>query len=311
MLNAIASTESMSKEEWLEWRKKGIGGSDVSVICGINKYKSALELWMEKTGQVEATEAGEAAYWGNLMEPLVRDEFSKRTGLNVKTEKFIFQNPYHPFMFANLDGIVYDPTTKCRYIFEAKTANIFASEDWDMDIPEAYQLQVQHYMAVTGYLGAYIAVLIGGNKFKYYFLERDDDLINLIIKMEHQFWNCVINNKPPKIDGSKASTCLLNKLYPKGESKDICILPNEALEFINRFEEFSEKAEEATLAKEEAMNKLKEMLGNNQYGAIDNRVISWTNVKSERFDSKALKVADPDTYNKYINSSSYRRFSIK
>lgn len=79
MAKILVSTENMPYEEWLEYRKKGIGGSDASVVCGVNKYKSPIELWMEKTDQLQYSEAGEAAYWGTRLEALVRDEFTKRT----------------------------------------------------------------------------------------------------------------------------------------------------------------------------------------------------------------------------------------
>ena len=59
----LASTENMPYTEWLEWRKKGIGGSDASVVCGISRYKSPVELWLDKTDQIPSAEAGEAAYW--------------------------------------------------------------------------------------------------------------------------------------------------------------------------------------------------------------------------------------------------------
>ena len=83
----LASTENMSYEDWLEHRKLGIGGSDASVVCGINKYKSPVELWMEKTNQLPAQEAGEAAYWGTQLESIVRAEFTKRTGIEVSQVK--------------------------------------------------------------------------------------------------------------------------------------------------------------------------------------------------------------------------------
>ena len=100
----LASTENMAYEDWLEYRKQGIGGSDASVVCGINRYKSPVELWMEKTGQLLAQEAGEAAYWGTQLEALVRAEFTKRTGIEVKIVSQLLQSEEHPFMLANLDG---------------------------------------------------------------------------------------------------------------------------------------------------------------------------------------------------------------
>jgi len=311
MLNTLVSTESMDRAEWLSWRNKGIGGSDASVICGINRYKSPIELWMEKTGQIEPKEAGEAAYWGNIMEPIIRDEFTKRSGFDVLIEKSLLQHPEYSYMLANLDGIVIDEVKRKGYIFEAKTANSFVTGEWDMNIPENYQLQVQHYMAVTGYEGAYVAVLIGGNTFKYYFIERDEELIKILIKLEKQFWDCVIKNKMPKIDGSKACSDLLDRLYPMGKAKEIIELPNEAGTLIEKYEEYSELESSATLKKEEVINKLKDMLGDNEMGTCSGRIVSWSNITTERLNSKALKQALPDIFIQYSTASSYRRFAIK
>ncbi|MCM1277019.1 MAG: YqaJ viral recombinase family protein, partial [Lachnospiraceae bacterium] len=57
----VTSTENLPYEEWLEFRKKGVGGSDAAVVCGISKYKSPVELWMEKTNRMPPQEAGESA----------------------------------------------------------------------------------------------------------------------------------------------------------------------------------------------------------------------------------------------------------
>ena len=95
----------MAYEDWLEPRRLGIGGSDVSVVCGINKYKSPVELWMDKTGQISPQEVGEAAYWGTQLESIVRAEFTKRTGIKVTKPTVILQSEEHPFMLANLDSI--------------------------------------------------------------------------------------------------------------------------------------------------------------------------------------------------------------
>lgn len=141
MPSVLVSTKDMSKAEWLQWRAKGIGGSDASIVCGLNRYKSPVELWMEKTGQIEPKIAGEAAHWGTMLEPIIRNEFTERTGLQIKQEHAILQHSEYPFMLANLDGIVSDPING-RCVFEAKTANAFKSDDWVDHVPQAYQLQV-------------------------------------------------------------------------------------------------------------------------------------------------------------------------
>ena len=107
MANILVSTKDMPQEEWLRWRNKGIGGSDVATICGLNKYKSPFQLWLEKTGHYEAdATANESAYWGQMLEPVVRAEFTKRTGLPVIAEQNLLQHEQYPFMLVNLDGIV-------------------------------------------------------------------------------------------------------------------------------------------------------------------------------------------------------------
>lgn len=311
MVKTLVSTECMDRTEWLKWRSKGIGGSDAAIICGLSKYKSPIELWMEKTGQIEPTEAGEAAYWGNIMEPIIREEFTKRTGLEVGLEKSILQHPDFPFMLANLDGIIIEPQTNRGLIFEAKTASTYNANLWNMNIPENYQLQVQHYMAVTGFTGAYVAALIGGNEYKYFYIERDDELIKLLIKLEYQFWNCVVSKTPPKLDGSSSCTELMNKLYPKGTSKDILALPDDAMELIKQYETAQQSENDAAELKGEAGNKLKYMLGENEIGTVNGRIVYWSNVNAERLDTKTFKAEQPEIFAKYANKSAYRRFGIK
>lgn len=310
MLKTLVSTKDMSREEWLYWRNKGIGGSDASVICGINKYKSPSVLWMEKTGMIDPEEAGEAAYWGTIMEPIIRKEFTKVSGFEVVTAKYIIQHPDYDFMLANVDGIVRHPELgDC--IFEAKTASSYKADEWEDSIPEEYMLQIQHYMAVTGFPAAFIAVLIGGNTFKWKMVEKDNELIEMMILLEEDFWDHVSNNTPPPVDGSEASTDLLNRLYPKAFPKTLIMLPEEADELIVQYEDASEQEKKITEMKNEAANKLKEMLGSHEAGMAGKRVISWKTISVERFDPKQFKNDHPDLYNQYIVPSGYRRFSVK
>lgn len=310
MINVMVSTRNLTKNEWLEFRKNGIGGSDVAVICGISKYKSPLKLWMEKIGQIEPEEAGEAAYWGNVMEPIIRKEFTKRTGLKVDVINSILRHREHEFMIANIDGYVID-VDKNKCIFEAKTASAYMAEKWEDDkIPDGYMLQIQHYMAVTGFGNAYIAALIGGNRFVYKKIARDDELIDLIVQLEYDFWECVINNIPPEIDCSDACTDLMSRLYPSSNSNSI-LMSDEAMELITQFNSSKEQEKYYSELKDEAANKLKAMLGNNESGKIGDYTITWKNVVSERLDTKLFKAELPDVYEKYTKESTLRRFIIK
>lgn len=307
---ALLSTENLPYEKWLEARKKGIGGSDASVVCGISRYKSPVELWMEKTDQLPAQESGEAAYWGTQLEALVRSEFTKRTGIEVTQISSVLQSEDFPFMLANLDGVCQHPNYG-TCIFEAKTASAYKSGEWEDSIPDEYMLQIQHYMAVTGYKGTYIAVLIGGNVFRWKFIERDEELIAMLIQLESDFWEHVQSKTPPPLDGSESSAKFLAEKFPDSVPKSKIRLPDNAADCIQRYDDACARLEVITEQKREAENLLKEMMGENEIGISGEKIVSWKSVSQERLDSKTLKAEHPTLYKKYANNISYRRFSIR
>lgn len=306
----LVSTENMPYEDWLHYRKLGIGGSDASVVCGINRYKSPVELWMDKTDQLPYQEAGEAAYWGTQLESLVRSEFTKRTGIEVEQVHQLLQSEERPFMLANLDGICEHPDYG-PVIFEAKTASAYKASEWEDSIPDEYLLQIQHYMSVTGYSGAYIAVLIGGNTFRWKFIERDEELIAAMIELEADFWNHVQNNTPPPLDGSGASARFLSERFPDSVPKSQIILPDSATELLFQYEESCKQLEVVTEQKQRAENLLKQMMGDHEIATSGDHIIIWKKISQERLDSKTFKAEHPALYQKYANKTSYRRFSVR
>ena len=265
---------------------------------------------MEKTGQLPAQEAGEAAYWGHQLEELVRTEFTKRTGIQVAHRMELLRSDQHPFMQAHLDGTCRQPDLgPC--IFEAKTVSAFKAGEWEDGIPDEYYLQVQHYMAVTGYQGAYVAALIGGNHFRWKLIHRDDELIEALIQLEADFWKHVQNETPPPLDGSNASAKFLAECFPSSLPRSTVELPGQAATLIRQYDEACEQLKAITEQKQQAENLLKQMLGEHESGTTGDHIVTWKNVTQERLDSKTLKAEHPALYKKYASKSSYRRFSVK
>ena len=305
----FAKTLDMPRDEWLKLRRQGIGGSDVSAILGINPWKTAMDVWLEKTGEFSADDEpdNEKMYWGNMLEDIVAREFMARTGLKVRRRNAILKHKQYPFMIANVDRLVVGQSAG----LECKTAGQYLADDWAMGVPDYYIPQVQHYMAVTGYKAWYVAVLIGGQEFKYYKIARDDSFIRELIQVETAFWKLVEERTPPPIDGTRASTELIKKLYPEAEKGKEIELPFEAFELIQQYEQACEEEKRLQLIKDEAANKLKEMLGTAEKGTIHGRQVIWQNVTSKRLDSKALQKEHPEIYERFVRESTYRRFSIK
>ena len=308
-MRILVKTAGMSREEWLRWRTKGIGGSDVSVIAGVNPFRSIFQLWLEKTGQIEPEETeNENTHFGNVLEPVVKREFSKRTGLKVRAKRALLQSEEYPFMLADLDGVIYENGK--MNLFEAKTASAYKQEIWEKGIPEEYVLQVQHYMAVTGAEKTYLAALVGGNRFYWKVVRRDEQKIAEIIALEKAFWEeNVLAGKEPVPDGSGATTDFLNEKYASSNGNTI-LLPEEALSLCRRYEELSGQLNELQDKKDAVSNQLKNFLKNNESGVIGEYRVTWKQVTSTTFDKKRLEKENRALYEEYLTKKQYRRLTV-
>ena len=312
-MSNMNSTLEMTHQEWLEDRRKGIGGSDVATILGLNKYKSVYQLWLEKTGQVEVTSAqSEAAYWGNTLEEVVAEEFSKRTGKKVRRRNRVFEHSKYPFLRANIDRDIVGENA----VLECKTANQFLANEWDDDeIPIQYICQVQHYMNVLNLDYVYFAVLIGGQKFVWKKMERDQELIDMITEKLVAFWTeNVEKGIEPAIDGLKATSDFLTQRYLDTDESETELNAafDENIANLARLKGDKKIIEENIMLLE---NELKQALGKAEatIGITPNNIVSWKKTQSKRLDKKKLIdkypdiAADEDIY----SVSTTKRLTIK
>ena len=155
----LVDTENLPRKEWLEWRRKGIGGSDVAAIMGISPFHTARDIYYDKLKIVSLDEDEDefddswvAKEMGNLLEPLVAKIFQKKTGFEVYQIKKMFYHPNHPFMLADVDYFVKLPDGTVA-ILEIKTTDDSRVGEWYKDgekiVPVYYETQGRHYMAVT------------------------------------------------------------------------------------------------------------------------------------------------------------------
>lgn len=310
-VNVVVETTNLSKEQWLQYRKQGLGGSDIASLLGLSKWKSALELWLEKTGQAdEFSVENEAMYWGNVLEPVIRTQFSELTGKPVVEVPAILQHLDYPFMIANIDGLTKDDADNPA-ILEIKTVSEGKRHEWEHQVPVYYQTQVQHYLAVTGLSKAYVAVLIGGNSFEIYEIEADVELQAMLIQVEQHFWYQVEQRIRPAVDGSTAAKNFLEQQYVGGKTEEIVLPESEAMEYIDQYLQACEEEELAKQKKQEASNQLKELMGDYEKATCYGHTITWKSISSERFDTKALKEAQPELYQQYVKTSKTRRFTLK
>lgn len=288
-----------SHEEWLAFRRTGIGGSDMSAIMDMNPYRDAVAVWMDKTGRTEPdTEGNQYTYWGTKLEALVADEFAKETGWKVRNNNFTLQFDEHPWMLANIDREIVGIDAG----LECKTASAYKKEEWEGDnVPNEYYIQCQHYMAVTGKSSWWIACLLGGNTFIYKEIPRNEEVIEAIIAQGEYFWNeFVVKDVMPATNGSQACTDALKAMYqPKDDT--LIELPSSAEIYIRQYLDEKAKEKEAKYAANTAKNALMNMMGNNQVGVCGSHTVKYTKPKARTsFNNKAFAEAHPDLFNQFL-----------
>jgi putative phage-type endonuclease len=298
----------MSYEQWIAERRKAIGGSDAASLLGLNSYKSPIRLYMEKIGEIEPEPAGEAARWGNILEDIVAKEFSRVTGKKAHNVNKILIHPEYDWMIANIDRRIVGENA----ILECKTTSAYNKDKWEGDeIPQEYIIQVMHYMAVTGAEKAYFACLIGGQKFVWKEIERDEELIELLTEQEKDFWeNHVMKGIPPELDGSDDSKELLLKMYPEDSDPETIELDQEADVLLCQLDEVKKTIKTLNTQKTEYENKVKRMVGEHGKAITEHYRISWPTSKPT-FDPKAFKKDHPSLYEQYKIKPGTRRFTFK
>lgn len=90
MKKRLVSTAEISKTEWLKYRKMGIGGSEAGAVCGLNPYKTAMEVYQDKISE-EAMEEPEkdSIILGRELEDYIARRFMQATGKNKKRELYV------------------------------------------------------------------------------------------------------------------------------------------------------------------------------------------------------------------------------
>lgn len=156
--NYYSVLKADNHEQWLELRSKGIGGSDVASILGLNPYMTNQELWSYKVGLAQREDISNKPYvqYGHDAEAHLRNLFAldyPRFEVQYQ-DNVVLANKTYPFIRYSPDGLIYDKETGLRGIYEGKTTNILqsmAKEKWNNKVPDNYYCQILQGLLVTGF----------------------------------------------------------------------------------------------------------------------------------------------------------------
>lgn len=307
-MKRMVSTLNLDKREWLKYRKQGIGGSDAGAICGLNPYRSAMQVYQDKTSDEIEENDNEAMRQGRDLEEYVSRRFMETTGLKVRRSNFMYCSEKYPWMLADVDRLIVGEDAG----LECKTASAYHADKWkDGGIPSHYIIQCYHYMAVLGVRSWYIAVVILGSDFKYAKIEWDDAVIQNLITLESDFWNNhVLTGTMPSPDGSKACDEVLEQYFHMSrKGSEIPLVGFD--EQLGRREELETLIRKLEMEKNRIDQQIKLFMKDSELAVNDRYRVSWASVVSSRIDAKRLKTDKPEIYREFLKTSSSRRFTVK
>lgn len=297
------------RDDWLAWRSRGIGASDVAGILGISPWQTPYSVWQSKIGVGVSGTGGntEALRWGHLLEDAILGECERRLAVDVSDRQLRCTHPDQPWARCTVDGLYADRAGPERGVVEVKTTG---EPRWG-SVPQYYEAQVQWQLEVTGLPRAWVACLHAGRRLSLWPVERDRQVGMDLLYLAGQFWQrYVLTRQPPPVDGSRATADALAQRWHASE-------PTLVAELDDMADEIEElrliRADEKTLAarRAEVENRLKERLRDAEGGTVGGRLaITWKPYTSQRFELDRFRSEEPLLAGKYTIQTTARQLRL-
>jgi len=332
----LVETAGLSRDEWLSYRRQGIGGSDAAAVLGISPFRTAVDLYYDKLNLPIDDDGSNwvAMEMGTLLEDLVARIFAKKTGLRIYQRKCMFQHPHHLWMLADLDYLVELPDGTTA-ILELKTTNYNARDKWEHNgreiVPVYYEVQGRHYMAVMNIDRVYFCCLYGNSEDEVMIrrIDRDMDYESELIALEEDFWlNHVQAQVPPPYVEDDGELILESLRRLRGPSRKdappVLLTPPQSAKVFHYMELRDKKlALDAEVRKlEDEMRRMKALILVDMKGgckavyedASGQYTVTFSQSRREgifKDNLLRLKEAYPDIYAEYATTSESEKMYVK
>lgn len=294
-----------------EARRTYLGSHDTSAIFGLNPWRGPINVYMDKLGMsVQREDTPEQLQWGIRLQPAILDMFGERMGCQLEPERFI----RHPDM-AWFGGTPDATIAGEKAGVDAKNIRWNRGE-WGEEgtdaVPEYVAMQCHHFMTLLGYERWYVAALFGGCEFKFYEVVRDDDIADMIVKADSEFWHEHIEGQtPPDLDGSASYRKYIERKYPR-DNGDVRTATPDEIDLLDKYRRQSSLLARRESKVEELKSRLCASVGESAGIVCDLGRVSYKTAKGRTtLDGKRLKDEMPEVAKQYEKTgSTYRILRI-
>ena len=304
-----------TRNKFLKDRQTGCGGADAAAILGVDPYRTILDVYYEKRGELPPKEDNKDMKRGRLLEDDIATLFMEDTGAKLVRERMLRRHPEADYLIGHIDRrIMSMPGEGGQGIFEAKAPRSFQYPKWKVTAPDEVYVQVQHYMGVFCLSYAYACAWLGATDLVYHRIPFDNDFVAALFAKEQDFWeNHVLKGIPPE---GRASAGTLAQLYPNSKYGKEVALPDSLANWLEVYFNSRKTRLAMEKAEEEAELHIKTEMQDAEQGLFNNGEVlfgvKWqTGAPYKAWDFEALSKDDMAVQRYKTKLTSRRTFTVK
>jgi len=304
-------------EAWLKARKQGVGGSDISALAGVNPFRSAIDVFLEKTGRF-VTQENQKMRWGKILEEPVAKEYAKTENVSVHRINAMLQHPEHKWALVNLDRLIVKNgkeldasqgpvhehlLAKGNGSLEVKTTGW--AKAWEGDeIPDYVYTQLQWQLGITGLQWGQFAVLVSGQDFlKPGICEFNEKVFHNMLLIADRFWTQnVLKDRAPDPDQNPRTRESMKLLYPEVHEETVTLSEDLNAAIVRR-KELDTAIKTATGQRAAIDSKVLSKLQNAKYGLTSRFKVTRVLRSAPSFHQGKFKEAHPELFAQFSGSS--------
>jgi putative phage-type endonuclease len=286
-------------EAWLAARRRGLGGSDAAVVAGMSRWRGPYELYAQKRGELPEADETSRMRRGRDLEPLIAEWFASESGLVLCNPRALLRSARWPWMLATPDRLVGPSLSEASEGVEIKATGLRGASDWhEGEVPDEAYWQCVHYLAVTGFARWHLVGLAGGtDDLAHVVIEASEAPIAPLAKVEGDFWQRVLDGRPPAPDGKASTAAALAARWPDADPTATVEVGADVLTWITKRAEAKAALEVADTALRDAESHIKAAIGDASIATHEGRTVAtwkWQDraaheVKASR--SRVLRVS--------------------
>jgi len=292
-----------------EARKKGIGGSEVSAILGLDDYSSPYKVWLNKTGRESSTVDNKYTKAGLILESAVADYFEQQTSYRIikaSAKQTTVTHPKYSFAIGTPDRRYIATQKVGKGILECKTTQ-YAYDD----VPEKWFIQLQWYLGVIGSAYGSVAWLEHGLDFKFKEYEFDQEFFDYLLDAVNKFWHeNVLKDIPPE----PINSADIERMFTRHRDGSVLEATQELISAHTDLVSIKSAIKELSVKENELTELIKTVMRDNEVIMAGSQpLFTWkTSKSSSQFNKEKFKIDHPELFEKYlVDVDGSRRFLVK